>query len=158
MITAQLNPRQVARIERMLRTLPTKIRNKILRQEMRKEAKTLVAPAKAATPIQTGRLRKSVKVRALKNAKGTKAANRSIQIGVGYSNKNFQGDTFYGSFLEFGWKLGKRPSRASKATDNRRQIPGRRMLGKVAEQYGPGLLTRLANAIGLRIQQEARNG
>ena len=152
MITAQLNPRQVDKINRMLLTLPKAIRNKILRQELRKFGKELVAPSKAATPVRSGKLRKSVKVRAQKRSRS------SVGVVVGYSEKPFTSDTFYGAFLEWGWRIGKRPSRAAKATDNRAQVPGRRMLGNVAEAKGPGLLSRLAVAIGLRIQQEARNG
>lgn len=152
MITAQLNARQVDKVNRMLLTLPKTIRNKILRQELRKFGKELVAPSKAATPVATGKLRKSVKVRAQKRSRS------SIGVVVGYSEKPFTGDTFYGAFLEWGWRLGKRPSKAGKANDTRPTIPGRRMLGKVAEARGPGLLSRLAVAIGLRIQREARNG
>jgi hypothetical protein len=152
MITAQLNARQVDKINRILLTLPKSIRNKILRQELRKFGKELVAPSKAATPVRSGKLRKSVKVRAQKRTRS------SVGVVVGYSEKPFAGDTFYGAFLEWGWRIGKRPSRAAKANDNRPQVPGRRMLGKVAEANGPGLLSRLAVAIGLRIQREARNG
>jgi hypothetical protein len=152
MITAQLNARQVDKISRMLLTLPKAIRNKILRQELRKFGKELVAPSKAATPARSGKLRKSVKVRAQKRTRS------SVGVVVGYSEKPFTGDTFYGAFLEWGWRIGKRPSRSAKANDNRTQVPGRRMLGKVAEAKGPSLLSRLAVAIGLRIQREARNG
>jgi HK97 gp10 family phage protein len=151
MITAQADPRQIGKIRSMLINLPKKIRNKILREEMRKAAKTLVAPAKAATPVLSGKLRKSVKVRAAKKLK------QSIGVTIGYSEKPFTGDTFYGAFLEWGWRIGKRPSRAKRATDTRTQVPGRRMLGNVAESKGPGLLSRLIVAIGLRIQREARN-
>ena len=153
MIQAQLNPRQMAAINRMLLTLPKKIRNKILRQEMRKEAKALVAPSKAATPVRTGLLRKSVKVRAQKRTRS------SLGVLVGYSEKAFTGDTFYGAFLEWGWQLGKRPSKriAGTSADTRKKIPGRRMLGKVADKFGPSLLTRLANAVYSRIVTEARN-
>ena len=152
MITAQLNQRQVEKINRMLLTLPKSIRNKILRQELRKFGKELVSPSKAATPVRSGKLRKSVKVRAQKRTRS------SVGVVVGYSEKPFTGDTFYGAFLEWGWRIGKRPSRAAKSVDNRKQVPGRRMLGNVAEAKGPGLLSRLASSVGLRIQKEARNG
>jgi len=148
-----INQRQVNTLKRMLTGLPKKIRNKILREELRRAAKTLIAPSRTATPVRTGQLRKSVKVRSVKSR-----GNKAIQFGVGYSGKNFQGDTFYGSFLEFGWKVGKRPSRASKALDTRKKIPARRMLGKVAESKGPALLSSAANRIIIRIQQEAKNG
>jgi HK97 gp10 family phage protein len=153
MISAQLDAKQVAKIERMLLRLPKGIRNKILRQELRKGAKTLVPPSKSATPVETGKLRRSVKVRAVKRSR------KSVGVLVGYNDKAYAGDTFYGSFLEWGWRQGKRPSRAirGKAGDTRKEIPGRRMLGKVAEAKGPALLDSVIKQIAQRIEAEARN-
>ena len=153
MITAQLDAKQVAKINRMLTALPKKIRNKILREELRKGAKTLLPASKAATPARTGKLRRSVKVRAVKRSR------KAVGVLVGYNDKAYAGDTFYGAFLEWGWKQGKRPSRAVQggASDNRKEIPGRRMLGNVAEAKGPGVLDAVINQIASRIQTEARN-
>jgi hypothetical protein len=143
------NERQLARLNRMLLQLPKKIRNKVLRVELRRAAKELVKPNKDATPVRTGLLRKSVKVRSIRS-------RTDIGFTTGYSEKNFVGKTFYGAFLEFGWKAGKRPSRTQK--DNRIKIPARRMLGKVAEAKGPSLLVSARTRIMLRIAEEARNG
>jgi HK97 gp10 family phage protein len=153
MITAQLDAKQVAKINRMLTALPKKIRNKILREELRKGAKTLLPASKAATPARTGKLRRSVKVRAVKRSR------KAVGVLVGYNDKAYAGDTFYGAFLEWGWKQGKRPSRTVRggASDNRKEIPGRRMLGNVAEAKGPGVLDAVINQIASRIQTEARN-
>lgn len=153
MITAQLDAKQVAKINRMLTALPKKIRNKILREELRKGAKTLLPASKAATPARTGKLRRSVKVRAVKRSR------KSVGVLVGYNDKAYAGDTFYGAFLEWGWKQGKRPSRVVRggASDNRKEIPGRRMLGNVAEAKGPGVLDAVITQIASRIQTEARN-
>jgi HK97 gp10 family phage protein len=141
-----IDQKQVLQLTRMLNTLPKKIRNKILREELRRSAKELVAPSKAATPVKTGRLRKSVKVRA-------KRSRKAVQFTVGFNDKNFQGDTFYGAFLEFGWKAGKRNK-----GNTRKQIPAKRILGKVAESNGPRLIDSAINRIGDRVLQEARNG
>jgi HK97 gp10 family phage protein len=153
MIAAQLDANQVAKINRMLIALPKRIRNKILREELRKGAKTLLPASKAATPARTGKLRRSVKVRAVKRSR------KSVGVLVGYNDKAYAGDTFYGAFLEWGWKQGKRPSRAVRGgeLDNRKQIPGRRMLGNVAEAKGPGVLNAVMTQIASRIQTEARN-
>lgn len=149
---ATLDKKQLEAIRRMLVQLPRKVRNKILRQELRKAAKALVEPSKAATPVRTGRLRKSVKVRAAKVKGG-------VGVNVGYGEKNFTGQTFYGSFLEFGWRVGKRPNKKIAGTelDKRTQIPGKRILGKVAEKYGPELLNKATLAIAKRVEQEAKN-
>jgi HK97 gp10 family phage protein len=148
---ANLNMKQVAEIKRMLVSLPKKIRNKILRKVLRESAKQLVAPSKAATPVRTGKLRRSVKVRAQKRSR------KSIGVFVGFSDKAFTGDTFYGAFLEWGWRLGKRPSRADRDSDTRRKVEGRKMLTRVAESKGPGLLNRAAQQVAQMIESEARN-
>lgn len=151
-VYVSLDKKQTQAVKRMLAQLPKKIRNKIFRQELRKSAKKLVAPSKAATPTRTGKLKKSVKVRA-SNKKG------SIGIRVGYGEKSFTGETFYGSFLEFGWRVGKRPSKnvAGTDSDKRTKVPGKRMLGKVAEKEGPALLDAAVASIAKRVIEEARN-
>jgi hypothetical protein len=147
-----VDEKQARAVDRMLKNLPKGIRNKILREELRKSAKSMVGPAKAATPLgETGRLRKSVKVRAMKRSR------KSVGVVVGYGDKSFSGTTFYGSFLEWGWRIGKRPSRANKATDTRKKVEGRFMLTRVAEKLGPGVISRALTAIGYRITVEARN-
>lgn len=151
-ITIRANKQQMESIKRMLLQLPKKIRNKILRQELRAAAKKLVAPSKAATPVRTGKLQKSVKVRA-----ATKRG--SVAMRVGYGEKNFTGKTFYGAFLEWGWRVGKRPSKRLAGTelDKRPKIEGREMLGKVAEKKGPELLDGLIKSISARLEVEAKN-
>ena len=153
MIDAQLNQQQVARVRRMVEQFPKKIRNKILRQELRKAAKTLVAPSKAATPVQTGKLKRSVKVRAVKRSR------KAIGVVVGYSDKAYTGQTFYGAFLEWGWKAGRRVSRSKNRTapDTRTEIPGRRILAGVAERRGPSVLDSAIAEIAKRVEAEARN-
>lgn len=154
---ATLDRKQVEAIRRMLVQLPRKVRNKVLRQELRKAAKELVAPSKAAVPVRTGKLRKSIKVRA---AKKPDVKRGTLGVTVGYSNKDFSGDAFYGSFLEYGWKIGKRPSAAGKRSgipDTRRKVPGKFYLWKVADRLGPALVTKATLAIAKRVEQEAKN-
>lgn len=103
MITAKFDASQSKNLLLQLKRLPINIQRKVLREESRRTAKTILLPvARKRVPKQTGILRKSIKVRSLKRSR--------VRTGVriGYSAKDFVGDTFYGSFLEYGWRLGKR--------------------------------------------------
>jgi HK97 gp10 family phage protein len=154
MIEAKLVDFQVRALQRMLENVPKKLRNKILRQELRKGAKILVPPSKAATPVRTGTLRRAVKVRAQKRSQ------KSVGVFVGYSEKGFTGDTFYGAFLEWGWRGGKRLSAAqirSGRTDTRVKQPGRFFLTRVANRRGPAVLTSVIKAVSKRVETEAKN-
>jgi HK97 gp10 family phage protein len=149
---AQLNKKQVADLKRMLVVVPKKIRNKILRKELRAAAKALIAPSKSATPVKTGTLRKSVKARSARSRK-------AVAMRVGFSDKAFTGDTFYGSFLEWGWQVGKRPSKTIAGTekDTRTQVKPRFILKRVAERLGPALMEKALQNIRRLIALEARN-
>ena len=171
MILGQLNERQVDRIVKMLTGMPAKIRNKILRRELRNAAKKLKPPARSATPVASGKLRRSVKVRAAKRSR------KGIGVLVGYNDKPYSGDTFYGAFLEWGYRWGKRKSaktvlresrrrrrltdaqraQVKAENDTRKKIPGKYMLTKVADANGPAVLDQAIVAIGKAIQDEARN-
>ena len=154
MIEANLVQNQVRALQRMLENVPKKLRNKILRQELRKGAKSLVAPSKAATPARTGKLRRAVKVRAQKRSQ------KSVGVFVGYSEKGFTGDTFYGSFLEWGWRGGKRLSAAqlrSGRADTRVKQPGRFFLTRVATTRGPAVLNAVIKSVSQRIETEAKS-
>ena len=171
MILGELNARQVDRIVKMLTGMPAKIRNKILRRELRNAAKKLKPSARSATPVASGKLRRSVKVRAAKRSR------KGIGVLVGYNDKPYSGDTFYGAFLEWGYRWGKRRSaktilresrrrrrltdaqraQVKAENDTRKKIPGKYMLTKVADANGPAVLDQAIVAIGKAIQDEDRN-
>lgn len=53
-----------------LRALPEKLERKVLRQAMRKAGRPILADAKANAPVKTGKMRASLKLRALKRKRG----------------------------------------------------------------------------------------
>lgn len=57
-------------LEKRLKALPLKVQKKILRKAFRSTAKDILSDARIRVPIDTGNLRKSLRVRALKKAKG----------------------------------------------------------------------------------------
>lgn len=73
--------------------------NAALRKATRKAAKNIILTAvQGAIPVDTGELEDALQVRAIKGKKGR------IGHTVGFPDPLFTGDTFYGGFLEFGFK------------------------------------------------------
>lgn len=73
--------------------------NQALRKATRRAVKEIILPAvQDAIPEETGFLRDSLKVRAIKRAKA------KVGHSVGFEDPLFKGDTFYAGFLEFGFK------------------------------------------------------
>lgn len=108
------------KINRMLNALASPRARAIHRQAMRKAVRPILAEAKARSPVKSGKLRASLTIKAAKRSR------KSIGVLVTQKEGAFKGETFYGSFLEFGYKRGKRRKelRRKGATDSRRKIPG----------------------------------
>lgn len=86
-------------LNRLLKGLPEKVQKKLSRQATRKAAKEIVLPdAKNRVPVNTGDLEDSLIVKAMKRSRGR--FGHSVQTKDGA----YQGDQFYGAFIEFGTK------------------------------------------------------
>jgi HK97 gp10 family phage protein len=85
-----------------LRAFGKKFEGKAVRDAIRTGAKITQAKAKQLAPVQTGLLRKRIKVRAMKRKKGR------IGITVTTSTKDYVGDTFYAPMVEYGHHVGSR--------------------------------------------------
>jgi len=87
----------VAKFDRKLKALETRLQRKVVRQALRAGARVIAAEAKANAPVgKTGALKDSIRVWALKRSR------RRIGVKVGSSIHAYKGDQFYGAFLEFG--------------------------------------------------------
>ena len=94
-------------VDRRLKKFTLKLQKKIFRKVVRKAAEPVLATARANVPVDSGDLKKSLKVRAMKRSRRNK--NRvGVQVGTG--EKFFLGDQFYAGFIELGWHTGKRRS------------------------------------------------
>ena len=82
--------------------LEKKMRNSIIRKGLRAGGKVWRDAARGEAPSQTGKLKRSIKVRA-----GTRKKD-SISITVGMGAKDYVGNSFYGAFIEYGFHIGKR--------------------------------------------------
>lgn len=112
-------------IIRALARLEKREAKKIIRRALRMVAKKITERAKMLAPVDTGRLKRAIRTRAGKRSR------RYIAVVSTIGEGQFQGETFYGGFQEWGWKTGKRGS------DNRRDVPGKHFMQGAAEQVGP---------------------
>ena len=82
--------------------LDKKMRNSVIRKGLRAGGKVWRDAARGEAPSQTGKLKRSIKVRSGKRKKD------SISITVGMGAKDYVGNSFYGAFIEYGFHIGKR--------------------------------------------------
>jgi HK97 gp10 family phage protein len=85
-------------LKAVLAALEPKVAKKLTRQAMRKAQKIVLADAKRLVPVDTGQLKKSLSIRALKRSRS--------RFGVSVQTKEglFKGEQFYGGFIELGTK------------------------------------------------------
>lgn len=91
-----LNIEGAKELEKKLLSFEPKLGKKIIRQALRSGAKLILAEAKANVPVDTGALRDSLKVRAMRKRKHRYGV--MVQTSEGW----FKGEQFYGAFVEFG--------------------------------------------------------
>ncbi|MEX1040191.1 MAG: HK97-gp10 family putative phage morphogenesis protein [Pirellulaceae bacterium] len=85
-------------IDAILTGLPARIQKAAMRKTMRPAMKIIEKEAKRLAPVETGDLKKSIKVKAMKRSR------KHIGIHVIVSDGFFKGDQFYAAFHEFGTK------------------------------------------------------
>jgi HK97 gp10 family phage protein/SPP1 family predicted phage head-tail adaptor len=91
-------------LDKAFSQLEMKAAGKATRQALRKGAKVIATDAKRRAPVDTGKLRDSIKVRAQRRSR--------IAIGVNAVTRDadFQGKRlFYALFVEYGTRRGQRP-------------------------------------------------
>lgn len=86
----------VKRLEKTLQKLPAKLARRAFRKPMREHAKTILKQAKANCPVDSGALRKALKVKSIKRSRVRQG------VIVVADERWFVGDVFYGGMIEFG--------------------------------------------------------
>lgn len=91
-----------AALDTRLRQLASETGAKGINAEMRKATheavKEIVLPAVLdLIPVDTGELEDAIKIRAIKRSRG------KVGYYVGFADPLFQGDSYYGGFIEFGF-------------------------------------------------------
>lgn len=126
-------------LDRKFAALPPKLQKKILRPALRAAAKIVLDQAKANAPVQSGRLKKSLKVKAAKRSRKTK---HEVAINVITATGWFTGEAFYAPFQEFGWMVGPR-----RLGNRRKKQPGSRFIRRAYEDKGPQAIARALQLI-----------
>lgn len=85
-------------LNRQLKQLPDKLRKRLIRKSMKASLKPVLADAKRRVPKDSGDLRASLEIKPGTTRKGV--IREQVQTKRGF----FQGGTFYGGFVEFGFK------------------------------------------------------
>lgn len=111
----------IKEIDRKLKGIPDKLAKKALRQSMRPAMKEVLKEAQQNAPVDSGDLKKSIKLKAGPRSK--KAITLDVAVGEGF----FKGDTFYAGFVEFGTskmpaKPFMRPAYDSKGQDAKNKV------------------------------------
>lgn len=88
-------------LDRKLATMDQKLETKLLRKAVRIVAKDVADTAKRLVPVDSGRLRRSIKVRAAKRSRRNRGVVK-VRVTTGQQDKLFVGEAFYGGMVEFG--------------------------------------------------------
>jgi HK97 gp10 family phage protein len=91
-------------LDKALHAFEPKVQRALTRKATRVAAKVVQEAAVLRVPILTGTLEDSLKVRAMRKRKGKRNRRGKFGHSVIASDGFFQGDAFYGGFMEFGTK------------------------------------------------------
>ncbi len=127
------------KIQNALEKLPKRARSKVIRQSLRRAAKAHLLPrVKATTPRgETGKLKKTVKVRAMKRSR------KAIGIHVAWYGEKTLGPKFYAGFVEHGHRAGKY-----------KWVFGEKTLTRTAKHKGEKTIDDAIDGIGKGIEVE----
>ncbi len=104
-------------LDRNLAQLTGAAGRKVFNKAARAAAKPVAKQARANAPSRTGRLKKSIKVRSIARSRN----KIGIRVTTGNETGDFGGDGYYGAFLEYGYKRGKRSAGVKAAQSLKRR-------------------------------------
>lgn len=148
-----------AELNRKLRELGGPKQKAAIRKASRAALKPVAAAAKANAPKRSGRLRKSIKVKAIKRSRSRVGS----RVTTSKTDNQFKGRQFYSGFQEYGWRVGKRATNADlgvKKRKRRTSVQSEYVAAKNAARRrikGSEFMTRAAKShkqIALRIYRE----
>ncbi len=96
------------RLNAKLLALTTAQSKAAIRSAARPALKPTLDAARALCPAGKGKLRRSIKIRAIRRSR----TRVGMRLTTSKSDNAFTGKTFYGGFLEWGWKTGTRSKEA----------------------------------------------
>lgn len=136
-------------LEKALRALPEAVEKKILADSLRAGAKPIHAAAVEKCPVYHGPSRPDVTPGQLKKSIKIKTSRRKgrVRVMVQTGEGDFKGDEFYGAFVEFGHKIGARPSGRGKHSDSRSAVEPHPFLRPAFDEKKDAAATIIADKI-----------
>lgn len=98
-------------LNRKLAELTGRQAKEAIRKAARPALRPTLSAAKANAPKKTGRLQRSIRIRAISRSR----IRVGMRVTTSKYDNQFSGRAFYSSFQEWGWKTGKRLSRVAAA-------------------------------------------
>lgn len=118
-------------LNRKLANLKSADAKRAIRTAARAAMRPVQAASQAEAPVKSGRLRKAIKIRALKRSR----SRIGISVSLNKKGSMFGGKTFYGAFQEFGWRSGKKSKHdIANLTDSRKQNEAKHFMQKAAKR------------------------
>jgi HK97 gp10 family phage protein len=152
-------------LKKAFRELEPKVAKKVIRKAVRDGMKTVQSAAKANAPVDTGRGRRKIRVRASKGPRGTVQRHTiALAVLVGESPQAGKKDaTWYMWLQELGYHIGKRLRSGGKVigyvpTKTQpvvRVMPGLHFARKAMRAKEPGVKQRMIEDILMGIEREA---
>jgi len=150
------------RILKALKALPPKVQRGVIRKAARNAMRPMHGQSKANAPKgATGKLRRSIKLRAIRPRGGR------IGITISSNEKWFMGPEYYAAFQEFGWHIGARESwmrsrgkwsGIGSDRDQRRWIEGMHYMEDAYKSGGDRALRMFMDEVMLGIKRAASGG
>jgi hypothetical protein len=140
-------------LSKALRQLPDKVERRVLRTAMRSAFKTTLERARSLVPVQSGALKRSLKLRARRGGRRRIAfavfSGGRGELGLPERTKAGRTRGYYPAAIEFGWSAGDRP------------VPERPWLRSALRESEAQVLEKLRRELWSGIQKlaaEARGG
>jgi HK97 gp10 family phage protein len=130
-------------LRRKLLTIDKKVAKQISSQALRAGAKVMLDATRRITPVISGTLKRSLKVRAGKRKKDR------VSFQVQTRDGDYKGETFYGAFVNFGHRVGKRKARRNSRTfnDTRKEVPANPFMARGFELSKNAALSKVTDVL-----------
>ena len=152
-------------VKRAFKELEPKIARKVLKQAERKALGIPRAMAQSMTPVDSGRMKKSIRIRASKGPRSAKKGQISMAflIGAGAGTKNKKGikQPWWAYLIEKGWITGKRIRSGGKVVGRWKQaggnkrIPGKHIMKRTLQATENQVKSTMISEILAGIEREA---
>lgn len=107
-------------LKRKMALLVNRVRNKVVSQGLRAGAQPILQEALKRVPVKSGALRASLKIR-VNPEKRRSEQSIAVLTGKGF----FRGETYYGGFVHFGHRIGRRSAGILRLQSSKSRARGR---------------------------------